>query len=97
MNAMMLIGRNTASTTRFVARLNDGTNSYASGAGCVLSLTSSYTNIAVTTILTYGATSTLSWQGASAVVNCFIRQQPFDNGAGATASTATRITATKLA
>jgi hypothetical protein len=49
-------------------------------------LTSSYATLALTTVVQYGATSTLSFQAAPNFGSCFIRAQPWQNAAGSTAT-----------
>lgn len=90
----MLIGRNTASTTQYTARLAAGSQNLASASGITPSLTSSYVTLFAHSILINPGTTTVTWAGAANVVNCFIRQQAFINNAG---STATFMTAVRIA
>jgi hypothetical protein len=90
----MLVGRNAASTTRFTAKFTDGTNNLASGQGQIPAVTSTYTQIGLSAIATYGGTSTISFQAAADVSSCFIRPLAWQNAAG---STATMMQAIKIA
>ena len=93
-DAAMLIGRNTASTTRFTGRLAAGSQNLATAADVSISLTSSYVTLFANSILINAGTTTVTWAGAASVVNCFIRQQAFSNAAG---STATYLNAVRIA
>jgi hypothetical protein len=92
-NGQLLIGRNTATTTIFYARLHDGTNELSHGQEITAANTSSYTTINLITIKQYGNTSTVNLDGACSIVSSFMRARTFANGA---TSTATQITAFQI-
>lgn len=82
----ILVGRDTASTTRFTAKLTDGTNNFVSAQESVQAVTSTYCSIALSSLVILGAASTISLQAAADVVSCFIRPTAWQNAAGSTAT-----------
>lgn len=94
-NGMLLIGRDTATTTTFLGRITDGTTLWAEGSGIVAAQTSSYTTILMTAMINYtnAAGSTISLQGSGSVTTSFIRQRPWDGAS----STGTFLNCLKIA
>lgn len=85
-NASMLIGRDTASTTLYTARLAAGSQNLSTAHDGVTANTSTYVTLNSNAVLINAGTTTVTWAGAASVVNSFIRQQAFFNAAGSTAT-----------
>ena len=92
--AQALVGQDVATSTRFTAKLTDGTNNYASGQEPIPAATSTYASIILAAMIKLGATSTVSLQCAGDITGGKIRAQAWQNAAG---STATYMIAQKIA